>query len=83
MTGDLGMPISLESLGLHRLSLEDKLEVVGQLWDEIVASVPPGELLSDAQRQELRRRVAEAEAHPEDYIAWEDALAATLKRLSS
>jgi putative addiction module component (TIGR02574 family) len=75
------MAIRLEDLGLDRLSLEEKLELVGRLWDEIVASVPPGELLSDAQREELRRRVAEAQAHPEDYVAWEDALAATLKRL--
>lgn len=76
------MGISLESLGLDRLSLEEKLQLVGQLWDEIVAAVPPGGLLSEAQREELRRRVADAQAHPEDAVAWEDALAATLKRLS-
>ncbi len=77
------MAISLEALGLDRLSLDEKLELVGRLWDEIVASVPAGALLSDAQREELRRRAAEAQAHPEDSVAWEDALAATLKRLSS
>jgi putative addiction module component (TIGR02574 family) len=72
----------LESLGLDRLTLEEKLELAGRLWDEVTASVPPGGLLSDAQREELRRRVADAQARPEDYVAWEDALAATLKRLS-
>ena len=77
------MAASLESLGLNRLSLEEKLELVGELWDDIVASRPAGGLLSPAQREELRRRVADAEAHPEDYVAWEDALAATLQRLSS
>ena len=76
------MAVSLESLGLDRLSVDEKLELVGRLWDDIVASLPPGGLLSDAQREELRRRVADAEAHPEDYVAWEDVLAATLRRLS-
>jgi putative addiction module component (TIGR02574 family) len=76
------MAVSLESLGWDGLSVEEKLELVGRLWDDIVATVPPGGLLSDAQREELRRRVADAQAHPEDYVAWEDALAATLRRLS-
>ena len=77
------MTVSLATLGWDRLSLNEKLELVGRLWDDIVATVPPGGLLSDAQREELRRRIADAEAHPEDYVAREDVLAATLKRLSS
>jgi putative addiction module component (TIGR02574 family) len=76
------MVVSLESLGLDRLSRDEKLALAGQLWDSVVASESPGAFLSDAQREELRRRVAEAEAHPEDYVNWEDALASTLKRLS-
>jgi putative addiction module component (TIGR02574 family) len=76
------MTVSLAALGWNRLSVDEKLEVVGQLWDDIVAAAPPGSLLSDAQREELRRRAADAEAHPEDYVAWEEALAATKKRLS-
>jgi putative addiction module component (TIGR02574 family) len=76
------MTVSLAALGLDRLSLEEKIELVGLLWDDIVANVPPGGLLSEAQREELRRRAADAQAYPEDYVAWEDVLAATLKRLS-
>lgn len=76
------MAISLEALGWDRLSLDEKLELVSRLGDALVASVPPGGLLSDTQREELRRRAADAQAHPEDSVAWEDALAATLKRLS-
>ncbi len=77
------MTISLESLGWNQMNPDEKLEFVQRLWDEIVASVPPGGLLSDAQREELRRRIADAEANPHDSVAWEDALEATLKRLSS
>ncbi len=76
------MANSWEELGWDRRSLDEKLELVNRLWDDLTASVPPGELLSEGQREELRRRAADAQAHPDDYVAWEDALAATLKRLS-
>jgi putative addiction module component (TIGR02574 family) len=76
------MSVSLESFGLDRLSPDDQLTLAGQLWDSVVANQAPGAFLSDAQREELRRRMADAEAHPEDYVNWSDALANTLKRLS-
>ena len=76
------MPTTFAALGFGGLSLEEKLALVGHLWDDLVASVPPGGLLSEAQRTELRRREADAAARPDDWVAWEDALAATLKRLS-
>lgn len=76
------MTVNLESFGLDRLSPDDQLTLAGQLWDSVVAKQAPGTFLSDAQREELRRRVADAEAHPDDYVNWTDALANTLKRLS-
>ncbi len=76
------MATTFASLGLGGLSAEEKLHVVGQLWDDLVASTSPGGLLTEAQRAELRRREADAAARPDDWVAWEDALAATLKRLS-
>jgi putative addiction module component (TIGR02574 family) len=77
-----GMTATFASLGLSGLGVEEKLDLVGQLWDDLVASVPPGGLVTEAQRQELRRRVADAAARPDDWVAWEEALAATLRRLS-
>ena len=76
------MTINLQSLGCDRLTLDEKLVLVGQLWDEIVGSVPPGSLLSDAQREERRRRVADALARPGDSVPWEEVWSATLKRFS-
>jgi putative addiction module component (TIGR02574 family) len=67
------MPATFASLGLSGLTDGEKLELVGHLWDELVASSPPGGLLTDAQRQELRRREADAVAKPDDWIAWNDA----------
>jgi putative addiction module component (TIGR02574 family) len=76
------MAVTLESLGLDRLNREEKIELVAQLWESIVASEPPGGLLTEAQREELKRRVADAEAHPEDAVHWDEAYTRTMQRLS-
>lgn len=75
------MTANLKSFGLDRLSRDERLTLAGQLWDSILAEEEPGVLLSDVQREELRRRLTEAEAQPDDYVNWTDALANTLKRL--
>lgn len=75
------MPATFASLGLGEMTAEEKLELVGNLWDDLFASSPPGGLLSDALRDELRRRQADAIADPNDWISWEEAQAATLRRL--
>jgi putative addiction module component (TIGR02574 family) len=64
------MPVTMTSLGLDKLSREDRLALVQELWDSIAAERGPS-LLTDAQREELRRRVAEDDANPDDVIPWE------------
>ncbi len=57
------MPPTIESLGLDRLPHSDRLAVAQALWDSVAAeSAAP--VLSDARRQELRRRAAEDDAAP-------------------
>ena len=47
---------------LNHLSVEEKLQLVEDLWDDIdTALMPP---MSDALKQELDRRVAWADANP-------------------
>ena len=74
--------MNLVELGLDRLSQDEKLEIVGQLWNSILSSAPSGASLTAAQREELQRRIADAKTNPEDYVTWEDALSATLGRLA-
>jgi putative addiction module component (TIGR02574 family) len=76
------MATTFASLGFGELNVDEKLSLVGQLWDDLFASAPPGSLLTDAQKEELRRRVADAAAKPHEWVAWEDALPATIGRLS-
>ena len=65
------MAVSLKSLGIERLGIEERLTLVEELWDSIAAdsrAVP----LTAAQRTELDRRIAEHEAKPNDVVPWEE-----------
>jgi putative addiction module component (TIGR02574 family) len=74
------MRASLKSLGIDRLSVEERLTLVEDLWDSIAedsAAVP----VTDAQREELDRRLAEHEARPDDVVPWEEVKATITTRL--
>jgi putative addiction module component (TIGR02574 family) len=73
------MPASVKSLGIDRLSRDERLALVQEIWDTIAAE--PGTLLTEAQRRELERRVAEDDAAPDDVVAWEQVKAETLAKL--
>lgn len=64
------MAPSLESLGIDRLDIDDRIALAAAIWDSVAAeSHPP--LLSDAQRIELDRRLAEHAKNPDDVVPWE------------
>lgn len=72
----------LKSLGIDRLSVEERLALVEDLWDSI-AEESAATSLTDAQRAELDRRLADYAANPDDVVPWEDvktAITARLKR---
>ena len=74
------MPPTVKSLGIDQLSREQRLALVQEIWDTIAAeSGTP--LLTESQRLELRRRVAEDDASPDDVIPWEQVKAQTQARL--
>ncbi|HEX9810716.1 MAG TPA: addiction module protein [Burkholderiales bacterium] len=74
------MAVSLKSLGIDRLGVEERLALVEELWDSIAAdsAVVP---LTEAQRAELDRRIAEHEASPGDVVPWEQVKASVTERL--
>ncbi len=75
------MPASMQSLGIDRLPIDEQVALVREIWDHIIASgARPS--LSEAQLQELRRRVAEDDADPDNLIPWEEVKAQALKRIT-
>jgi putative addiction module component (TIGR02574 family) len=71
---------TMQSLGIDQLSIPERVALVQEIWDSIAAEakdVP----LSDAQRQEIDRRLAAHEANPKAAIPWEQVEAEALARL--
>ena len=73
------MNVSLKSLGVDRLSVAERLVLVEELWDSIAASTP----ISDAQRTELDRRLADHKANPDDVVSWEEVDSSITARLNT
>ena len=64
------LPEAATDLLKTSLSVEQRLELIGELWDSIPDSVE--ELpLPEWHRQELERRLVTADADPETAIPWE------------
>lgn len=59
------MTVSLRSLGIDRLGLEDRLTLVQELWNSI-ADDAVATALTKAQQLELERRISEHGASPND-----------------
>jgi putative addiction module component (TIGR02574 family) len=53
------------------LPLDERVELVEAIWTSIEAESAAAPL-TDAQRQELERRLADHLAHPDDVIPWEE-----------
>ncbi len=71
------MSASLKALGIERLSVEERISLVEEIWDSIAEATP----LTDAQRAELDRRLQDHEANPEDVVPWEVVKASITARL--
>ena len=73
------MPPTLQQLGLDRISADDRLAVAEAIWDSVVeeAAAAP---LSEPQRAELERRLADSLARPDAVTPWEEIKARALAR---
>jgi putative addiction module component (TIGR02574 family) len=76
----MNMAIDAKALGLHRLTVEERLE----LLDLVLASLEADAAAPDLSREqtaELERRVADADANPDDAVSWQDLKTEALLRL--
>jgi putative addiction module component (TIGR02574 family) len=65
------MSPTLKSLGIDQLSVAQRILLVEEIWDSIVEEgeeIP----LTDAQKQDLQRRLANYEANPKAGSSWEE-----------
>ena len=71
---------NVQTLGIDQLSRDQRIALVLEIWDTVAAEAAPP-LLTESQRLELRRRVAEDDASPDDVVPWELVQAQALARL--
>ena len=64
------MPTELLESAL-KLSVEERLRLVEEIWDSITAT-QEADPLTQAQIEELDRRMADLEAHPDAGSPWEE-----------
>ena len=63
---------SMKKLGIDQLDVEQRLALIEEIWDSIDADDSAALQLSDAQREELRARLADDDAHPEDVFTLDE-----------
>ena len=79
------MPPTMQELGIDRLSVDDRITLAEAIWDSVAEEVEHSPL-TDAQKQELERRIAELDANPDAGVPWEvvrDRALVRLRRRSS
>jgi putative addiction module component (TIGR02574 family) len=70
------MPATLESLGIDRLSVAERLELIEQIWDSLPDDVAPEEV-PEWHLAELERRYADAMSRPGIGKPWREVLSDT------
>ena len=68
------MAVTIKELGIDRLSVRDKLDLIEQIWDSLPEHVNPDEV-PEWHVAELAKRRAEADAAPRVGKPWREALA--------
>lgn len=65
------MSVTEAVAAIATMSVEDRIRLVQDVWDSIPEDghAPPD--LSDAQKADLNRRLAELREHPERALTWE------------
>jgi putative addiction module component (TIGR02574 family) len=78
--GSFSMASLITSLGIDRLDPSQKIQLVGEILDSLDGEreLPP---LTEAQRQELDRRLAILAANPAGMSTWEEVEALLMARL--
>lgn len=69
-----------KSLGIDKLSLANRLALIGELWDSVISETEAFPL-PDGVKTELDRRIEQADCRSKSTISWGQIKKETLARL--
>jgi putative addiction module component (TIGR02574 family) len=75
------MSTLMSSLGIDKLGLDERLQLVEEIWDSIAINPEDAPPLTDAQKQDLQRRIADYKADPKAGSSWEEVKARLQRKL--
>jgi putative addiction module component (TIGR02574 family) len=61
----------MKALGIDRLSVDDRLLLLGEIWDSIAAE-PDAVPITDAQKKDLQARLDAYKDNPKAGAPWEE-----------
>lgn len=76
------MQPNVKELGIDRLSVAERLQLIEEIWDSITEQLLELEI-PQSHKEELDRRIAAHEAAPGDSSPWSEVKARVLQRLES
>ena len=76
------MSVTSKTLGIDRMDVNERLALVEEIWASICADAKAFPL-SEAQRAELDRRVADDNEFPDDVVPWDEVKRSARARLAS
>jgi putative addiction module component (TIGR02574 family) len=65
------MATTMKELGIDRMNSEDRLKLVQEIWDSLTAEAEQAPL-TEPQRQDLQRRLANYGSNPKVGSSWEE-----------
>ena len=65
------MDVSAKSLGIDRLSLAERIQLVEEIWNSIATEAEALEV-PQSHKDELDRRITDHDADPQSGSSWED-----------
>lgn len=74
LLGELDEPqviMGTQALGYRSLSVSERIQLVEDIWDSLVAENPDSIQLTPAQRAEVQRRLNEHDADASSAVGWE------------
>lgn len=75
--------MSIDLAELRKLSVAERIQLAEDLWDSIALEPADVPGVTEAQRQELQRRLREHEADPSTAVPWEQVRAELMARSGS